>query len=121
MINMKARADAAVILTGALAALIGGVAMLGHALAVGALLQPFHAATPMVLPVALCIMVGGAALVLEGSGAAFPKALLAVGALMAGTTNSGRTYGLASQARSSSRRKVTSLAKICGDRFSSLE
>jgi len=83
---MKTRADAAVILAGALAALIGGVAMLGYAFAVGALLQPFHAAAPMVLPVALCIMVGGAALVLEGSGAAFPKALPAVGALMAVTS-----------------------------------
>ena len=86
MINMKTRADAAVILAGALAALIGALATLGYAFAAGALLQPFHGATPMVLLVALCIVVGGAALVLEGSGAAFPKALLTVGAVMAATS-----------------------------------
>jgi len=83
---MKIRADAAVVLAGALAVLIGGLAMFGYATRVAALVQPFHGVTPMVLPVALCIMAGGTALILEGSGAAFRKSLLALAALMAATS-----------------------------------
>jgi diguanylate cyclase (GGDEF)-like protein/PAS domain S-box-containing protein len=83
---MKTRVDAAVILAGALAALAGGLATFGYAFGIVALLQPFHGATPVVLPVALCVMIGGAALILEGSGAAFRKPLLALGALMVATS-----------------------------------
>ena len=79
---MKTRADATVALAGALAVSIGGLATLGYAFGAVALVQPFRGVTSMALSVALCIMAGGAALIVEGSGA-FRRPLLALGALMA--------------------------------------
>jgi diguanylate cyclase (GGDEF)-like protein/PAS domain S-box-containing protein len=82
---MKTRADATVVLAGALATVIGGLATLGYAFGVAALIQPLRGVTSMVLSVAFCITAGGAALILEGRGAAFRKPLVALGALMAAT------------------------------------
>src|SRR5205823_5408213 len=84
--DMKNRADIAVVSAGALAALIGATAALGYALGVARLVQPFQGLSSMALAVALCAIAGGSALIMEGSGVSFRKALPALGAMMVVTS-----------------------------------
>jgi diguanylate cyclase (GGDEF)-like protein len=82
---MKNRADTVVVLAGALALVIGGLSAIGYALRVSVLVQPFPGVVPMTLSVAICAIVGGIALIAEGSGAAPRKLPLGAGILLAAT------------------------------------
>src|SRR5205823_1995412 len=64
----KPRPDAAVVLAGLVALALGGLSVLGYGFRIAALVQPFQGLAPMPLAVALCVVAGGSALIVEGSG-----------------------------------------------------